>query len=115
MCVNEFNNALCISRRNVLSVRSAFFWVITQRVVLISYRRFGTAYRSHSRGSRIQKLFWMRPSGYPETSVRNYHYLLRKNPEERSSQLLDGGTLKSCVVSVLNIGDNGESPCSEYW
>jgi hypothetical protein len=29
------------------------FLVITQRVVLISYRRFGTTYRSHSQGSRI--------------------------------------------------------------
>jgi len=26
---------------------TALFWVITQRVVVISYRRFGTTYRSH--------------------------------------------------------------------
>jgi hypothetical protein len=26
------------------------------------------------------------PIGCPETSVRNYHYSLRNNPEERSSQ-----------------------------
>jgi len=32
-------------RREVL--RTALFWVITQRVVVISYRRFGTTYRSH--------------------------------------------------------------------
>jgi len=25
----------------------------------------------------------------PETSVRNYHYLLRNNPEERISQMLN--------------------------
>jgi hypothetical protein len=56
----------------------------------------------------------MRPTG-PETSVRKYLYLVRKNPEERSSQLLRCGNLKSRVVSVLNIGDNGESPCIEYW
>ena len=30
----------------------------------------------------------------PETSVRNYRYLLRCNPEERGSQLLRGGILK---------------------
>jgi len=29
----------------------------------------------------------MGPIGRPETSVRNYHYSLRNNPEERSSQL----------------------------
>ena len=31
----------------------------------------------------------------PETSVINYHYWLRDIPEERSSHLLSGGTLKS--------------------
>ena len=30
----------------------------------------------------------MGPIGCPETSVRNYHYSLRNNPEERSSHLL---------------------------
>jgi len=35
--------------------RNALFWVVTQRVVAISYRRFGTTYRSHLQGSRIQK------------------------------------------------------------
>jgi len=32
--------------------RTALFWVITQRVVVISYRRFGTTYQSHPQGSR---------------------------------------------------------------
>jgi len=32
--------------------------------------------------------------GCPETSVRNYHYSLRDDPEEGSSQLLSGGSLK---------------------
>ena len=31
----------------------------------------------------------------PETSVRIYHYSLRHNPEECSSQLRRGGSLKS--------------------
>jgi len=39
---------------------TALFWVITQRVVVI-------------------------PIGCAATSVRNYHYSLRNNPEERSS------------------------------
>ena len=37
----------------------------------------------------------MGPIGCPETSIRNYHYSLRNNPEERSYQLLRGGSLKS--------------------
>ena len=40
--------------------------------------RFGTIYRSHL-----------------QESVRNYHCLLRNNPEERISQLLRGRSLKS--------------------
>ena len=37
----------------------------------------------------------MGPMVYAETSVRNYHYSLRNNPEERSSKLLRDGSLKS--------------------
>jgi hypothetical protein len=37
-------------------MRTPLFWVITQRVVVISYRRFGTTYRSHRQGSRTQNL-----------------------------------------------------------
>jgi hypothetical protein len=32
-----------------------------------------------------------------ETSVRNYHHSLRNDPEERSSQLCRGGSLKSRI------------------
>jgi hypothetical protein len=35
-------------------IRSALLWDITQRRVVIVYRRFGTAYRSHLQGSRSQ-------------------------------------------------------------
>ena len=34
-------------------LRTAFFWAIKQRVVVISYRRFGTTYRSPLQGSRF--------------------------------------------------------------
>jgi hypothetical protein len=50
-----------------------FFSVITQRVVIISYRRFGTTYRVRSSRVENQK----------RTSVRNYNSL-RNSPEERS-------------------------------
>ena len=36
------------------TVRKALFWAITQRVVVISYRRFGTTYRSHPPGRSTQ-------------------------------------------------------------
>ena len=39
-------------------MRSPLFWVITQRVVVISYRRFGTTYRSHLQGSSKLPAFY---------------------------------------------------------
>jgi hypothetical protein len=70
---------------------------------------------------RVENLFWIlfgflafadwilfgfltledEPIGCPQTSVRNYHYSLRKNPEERSSHLLRGGSLKSRMSAQL--------------
>jgi hypothetical protein len=64
---------------------NALFWIVTQRVFVISYRCFGTIYQSHFRSSRIKRKAGF--LGCPETSVRNYHYSLYNNPEERSSHL----------------------------
>jgi len=58
-------------------MRTALFWVITQRVVVISYRE------SHLQVPSLK----MWPLGCPETSVRNYHYSSRNNPKERGSHL----------------------------
>jgi len=71
-------------------MRTALFWVVTQRVVVISYRSFGTTNRSHIQGSRIKKgqgiLTPVDGTNFcTETSVRNYHYLLRNDPEEERS------------------------------
>jgi hypothetical protein len=63
-------------------LRTAIFWVITQRVVVIYYRRFGTTYRYH---------------------LRCYHYSLRGNPEERSSHLLRGESLKSRTKNDISV------------
>jgi hypothetical protein len=68
---------------------SALFCDITQRIVSIPYRRFGTTYRSHHDPWRWD------PIGCIETSVRNYHYTLHNVPEEHRSRLLRGGSLKS--------------------
>ena len=43
-------------------MKTAFVWVITQRVMVISYRRFRTTYRSNLQGSGIQT---KRPAGRP--------------------------------------------------
>jgi len=65
-------------------MRSALFWVPMQRVVVISYQLSGQPVGPilSPRGSLM-----MGPKGYPETSLRNYHYYLRKNQEELRSHL----------------------------
>ena len=84
-----------------INLRTALFWVTTQPVVVISYRRFGTICRTYPQGL-ISRTLRMGPIDCPETTVRNYHYSLRNNPEERSSQLIRGGSLKSSIVSLFN-------------
>jgi hypothetical protein len=97
----------CYRRQNVCGMRtlrnysrefsrSALFLGSTQRIMVIPCRRFGrNTYRSHLQESWT--LSWplkMEPVECPETSTRNYHHALRNDPEERSSYLLLGGSLK---------------------
>jgi hypothetical protein len=44
----------------------------------------------------------MGPIDCPETSVRNYYYSLRNNPEELSSHLLRDRSLKSRISHSLH-------------
>ena len=65
------------------SLRSALFWDVTQRIVVIPYGRFGTTYRSELQGPR-NPLSWplkMGPISCPEKSVSNYHCKLRNIAE----------------------------------
>ena len=64
----------------------------------------------------------MGPIGCPETSVRNYHYSLCNDPEERSSLLLRGGSLKSrnvikmgCLTSGFRRGVNEICDLLEFY
>jgi len=82
--------------RQCLVLRIALFWVIKQRVLVISYRRSGTTYRYH-----FQCPSKMGPIGCPETSVINYYYSLRNNPEERIFHLLRGESVKSRILPCL--------------
>ena len=53
-------------------MRTALFWVVTQRVVAIPYRSFGTTYRSQLHFSYSWPLR-RRPVGFPETLAGNYN------------------------------------------
>jgi hypothetical protein len=62
---------------------SALFWDVTQRIIVIHYRRFGTTSRSHLQGSRFKNLFL----DFLPLEDGNYHYTLRFIPTERSTLL----------------------------
>jgi len=64
-------------------MRSALFSYIAQRTAVIPYRDFGTTSLK------------MGAVGCPETSVWNYHTMLRNIPEKRRSHLHRGGSLSS--------------------
>jgi len=42
----------------------------------------------------------MGPIGRPEPSAQNYHYSLRNNSEKRTSLILRGGSLESCMCFI---------------
>jgi hypothetical protein len=90
-CVNEQRQS---GIPNIL--KTAFFRVVTQRVVVIPYRSFGEYRSVYCLDALMMELI-----GCPETSVRNNHYSLRNNPEEGSSQLLRGGSQKSPTPNAL--------------
>jgi len=68
-------------------MRSALFRNITQRIMVIPYRRFGTTYRFRLQGSRSpRRPLKMGPTSCPETSVWTYHSTLHNSAEEHSSE-----------------------------
>jgi hypothetical protein len=66
---------------------TAFFCVTTQRVLAIPYQCFGTTYRSRKAG-------------------RNYNYAPRHDPQDCSSHILRGGSLKSLNFTMCLLHEN---------
>jgi len=67
-------------------MKSAIFWDVTQRMVVISYRRFGTTYPFHFQGKKFSAL----EDGTERLSLNSvniYHHKLRKITEDRRSLL----------------------------
>jgi hypothetical protein len=77
-------------------MRTALIWIIT-RVVVNSYRHFGTTYRVPNSGSLN-----FGPIGCPETSRRNCHYSLCNNPEGGSSHTMH--RVPACHLSTYVVG-----------
>jgi hypothetical protein len=54
MLFSYINRYVWFQASAAMLMRCALFWDVTQCHVVIVYRRFGTTYRSHSQGSRLQ-------------------------------------------------------------
>jgi hypothetical protein len=72
--VAENGSLLPMFRENLWFSSSRVLWDFTQRRIVVSFWRFGTALK---RG----------PIGCPKTSARNYHSTPRKIPKERRFQM----------------------------
>jgi hypothetical protein len=75
-----------IGRKNK-EIRLALFWVVTQRMFVLVYWRFGLVYQSHLQGQYGVKMGLI---GCHETSVNNYQSTLHNIREERRFQLHHG-------------------------
>jgi hypothetical protein len=64
-------------------MRSLLFWDVTQHRLVVSYRRFGTTYRSHLQGSSLTLEYGT--DSCPETSVINKKSMLYNVPKEQRS------------------------------
>jgi hypothetical protein len=86
-----------IRARRTFVTRTALFWVITQRIVAIPCRRFGTTIDPIFDGQESFDLWPLKmdPIGCPKTSARNCHYSLHNKAEKCSSHLLIDRNLKS--------------------
>jgi hypothetical protein len=69
--------------------RSSVFWDVTQSVLLVSYRPFGTTYQSHLQGSSRTVV------------LKNYHSALHKVPKIKRSHLIVDYTFPAEPVLFL--------------
>lgn len=84
---------------NVVNLKnSSVFWDVMQRILVVVYRNFGTASRSHSQTPKRCTAWSMKRAPMPETSVNKYPHTLRNILEQRRPQLYRGKRLKFCTV-----------------
>ena len=101
---------------------SALFWEITQPIVIIPSRRFGTIspyLRLRNQEGSLEDCLdsWplkMGPVSYSETSARNHHYILRNNTEEHNIKLsLLFNTSTNWGYNIKSICCDGSDICCD--
>jgi hypothetical protein len=80
------SKSFCVTLASTLKRLSAFFWNVTQRRFVVSYRCCGTTYRSQLQAYGSYSLVLEeRITRLSETSVINHQSTLRNIPEKRKS------------------------------
>jgi len=95
-----------------INAEIALFWVITQTLVVISYRHFETTYRSYIPDSRLHLNFGF--IGCPETSVWNYSYY-RGNWAFLGNYADISGNLLSTFRDNVSVLYSGFEITPEFW
>jgi hypothetical protein len=75
---------------HIVCVFSGFCRKVDENCALLSYYAASSGNFLPTFQDNLSVSSWplqMGPIGFPEKSVRNYHYSLRNNPEERSSHI----------------------------
>ena len=126
------------NKPNMRQMRTALLCVIIQRIVVISYRRFGTTYRSYLQGSRIQNIKhneeaslesvkverWVFYGGLIQITVilssvylTSLLYIACVYVLQRSVYgLVEDGRLKRlCLTNTLTRRPNWEADLISYW
>lgn len=80
-------------------MRTALFWAMTQRVLVISYGSLRTTYQSHLQASIFFTAEDRTDRFFRKVGKKNHQYSLRNSSEERSSHLQRGRRLKSRIGS----------------
>ena len=92
----DYSQVSCIKS----SIMFSLFWEVTQRGLVVIYRRFGAIYRSHLRDCLITE---DGADSVPKRPKNNYQSTLRNIPEERRRHLHRIVSLKSKQISIILI------------
>jgi hypothetical protein len=110
---------LCILIRNssskifsrYITYRTALFYIITQRLMVISYWRFGTTYRSHLKGQVITHFIRLCTNLNTCLPWLNYSNIMA----EQQHSYLFWGKFLAWSLDVLRITHVFLRLCKKYW
>ena len=91
-------------------MRTALFWVVTQRVLVISYRRFGTTYAGGSRSQCMEESLWKRL----KTCLQTYYAMMPFWQTYNSWNLLARWLIEEISRNLCNLKVRNSPPTSPH-